>query len=136
MAAAAAAMWCGLFACLHLFWALGGSIGLASSAGHDLAERRPVSFVIFGLFGVALCLHLGIAVIAITQSARIARRWRHAAAVLLAVVGVGLAIRVWPWNYFSLRTPVGCGRALGPWRLTGALSSGTHGSLSEVRSSS
>ncbi len=93
MAAAAAAMWCGLFACLHLFWALGGSIGLASSAGHDLAERRPVSFGLFGLFGVALCLHLGIAVIAITQSARIARRRRYAAAVLLAVVGVGLAIR-------------------------------------------
>ncbi len=86
-------MWCGLIACLHLFWALGGLIGLASSAGHDLAERRPVSFIIFGLFGVALCLLIGIAVIAITQSARIARRWRHAAAVLLAVVGVGVAIR-------------------------------------------
>jgi hypothetical protein len=91
--AAAAAVWCGAFACLHLFWALGGSIGLASSAGYDLAERRPTSFVIFGLFGVAMFLVVGIGVIAATQSSRIAERWRHAATVLVAVVGVGLAIR-------------------------------------------
>jgi hypothetical protein len=93
VAAAAAAVWCGAFACLHLFWALGGSIGLASSAGYDLAERRPTSFVIFGLFGVAMCLVVGIGVIAVTQSSRMAERWRHAATVLVAVVGVGLAIR-------------------------------------------
>jgi len=96
VAAAAAAVWCGAFAFLHLFWALGGSIGLASSAGYDLAERRPTSFVIFGLFGlfgVAMCLVVGIGVIAVTQSSRIAERWRHTATVLVAVVGVGLAIR-------------------------------------------
>jgi len=86
-------MWCGLFACLHLFWALGGSIGLASSAGPDLAERRPTSFVIFGLFGTALLLLSGIAVIAVACSPRAPRRWRHAAVLLLAVVGIGLAIR-------------------------------------------
>ncbi len=93
MAATAAATWCDLFACLHLFWAPGGSMGLASSAGQDLAERRPASFVIFGLFGVALLLLIGIAVIAVTQSRRAPRRWRHAATVLLAVVGVGLVLR-------------------------------------------
>jgi len=77
----------------HLFWAFGGSIGLASSAGYELAERRPTSFVVFGLFGVVMCLVVGIGVIAVTQSSRIAERWRHTAAVLVAVVGVGLAIR-------------------------------------------
>jgi len=51
------------------------------------------SFVIFGLVGVAMCLVVGVGVIAVTQSSRIAERWRHAATVLLAVVGVGLAIR-------------------------------------------
>ena len=74
VAAAAAAMWCGSFACLHLFWALGGSIGLASSAGRDLAGRRPASFVIFGLYGTAVLLGIGILTIAVTQSPRAARR--------------------------------------------------------------
>ena len=136
VAAAAAAVWCGAFACLHLFWALGGSIGLASSAGYDLAERRPTSFVIFGLFGVAMCLVVGIGVIAVTQSSRIAERWRHAATVLVAVVGVGLAIRGVSLEVLLAMNSAGCGRALGRWKLTGALSSGTRGSLWEVRSSS
>ncbi len=86
-------MSCGLFACLHLFWALGGSIGLASSAGPDLAERRPTSFIILGLFGTALLLLIGIAIIAVAYSPRAPRRWRHAAVSLLAVIGIGLAIR-------------------------------------------
>jgi len=93
VAAAAAAMWCGSFACLHLFWALGGSIGLASSAGHDLAVRRPASFVIFGLYGTALLLVIGILTIAVTQSPRAARRLRRAVTRLLAVVGVVLVLR-------------------------------------------
>jgi hypothetical protein len=93
VAAAAATMWCGSFACLHLFWALGGSFGLASSAGRDLAARRPASFVIFGLYGTAMLLVIGIAIIAVTQRPRAARRLRRAASVLLAVVGVGLVLR-------------------------------------------
>jgi hypothetical protein len=93
VAAAAAAMWCGSFACLHLFWALGGSIGLASSAGRDLAGRRPASFVIFGLYGTALLLVIGILTIAVTQSPRAARRLRRAVTLLLAVVGVVLVLR-------------------------------------------
>jgi len=68
-------------------------MGLASSAGQDLAEPRPASFVIVGLFGVALLLQIGISVIAVAQSRRVPRRWRHAATVLLTVVGVGLALR-------------------------------------------
>ncbi len=68
-------------------------MGLASSAGQDLAEHRPASFVIFGLIGVVLLLLIGISVIAVTQSRRVPSRWRHAATVLLAVVGVGLALR-------------------------------------------
>lgn len=93
MAAAAATMWCASFAGLHLFWALGGSVGLASSAGRDLAARRPASFVIFGLYGTALLLVVGILIIAVTQRPRVARRRRRAASVLLAVVGVGLVLR-------------------------------------------
>ncbi len=93
VAAVAAAMWCGSFACVHLFWALGGSMGLASSAGRDLAERRPASFVVLGLFGVALLLLVGIAVIAATQSPRGSERQRRAATALLGIVGLGLAIR-------------------------------------------
>jgi len=92
-AAAAATMWCGSFAGLHLFWALGGSVGLASSAGRDLAMRRPASFVIFGLYGTALLLVVGILIIAVTQRPQAARRLRRAASVLMAVVGVGLVLR-------------------------------------------
>ncbi|PZS01393.1 MAG: DUF3995 domain-containing protein [Pseudonocardiales bacterium] len=93
LAAAAAAIWCGSFACLHLFWALGGSFGLASSAGRGLAAGRPASFVIFGLYGAALLLVIGIALIAVTQRPQAVRRLRRAASALLAVVGVGLVLR-------------------------------------------
>ncbi|MDQ6848818.1 MAG: DUF3995 domain-containing protein [Actinomycetota bacterium] len=93
VASAAAATWCGSFACLHLFWALGGSTGLASSAGRDLAERRPASFVIFGLYGVALLLLIGIVIIASTRMPRAPGGRRRAAALLPVIVGAGLAIR-------------------------------------------
>lgn len=54
-----AACWCALFAALHVYWALGGDLGLAASAGPDLAARRPLWFVLFGLWGVALLLGAG-----------------------------------------------------------------------------
>ncbi|WP_197285040.1 DUF3995 domain-containing protein [Sciscionella sediminilitoris] len=54
-----AALWCLLFAALHLFWALGGALGLASSAGAELASRRPAWFVLGGLWGVAAVLLIG-----------------------------------------------------------------------------
>ncbi|MFI6097449.1 DUF3995 domain-containing protein [Lentzea sp. NPDC051213] len=55
----AAASWCLLFAALHVFWALGGTVGLAESAGADLATQRPAWFVLGGLWGVALVLLVG-----------------------------------------------------------------------------
>ena len=48
-----------IFAALHVYWAAGGSFGLAESAGRDLATRRPTAFVLFGLWGVALLLLIG-----------------------------------------------------------------------------
>jgi Protein of unknown function (DUF3995) len=54
-----AAAWCVLFAVLHMYWAVGGSVGLASSAGADLAARRPWWFVLGGLWAVALMLLVG-----------------------------------------------------------------------------
>jgi hypothetical protein len=43
-----------VFAAVHVYWAAGGNAGLASSAGHALATRRPLSFVLLGLWGIAL----------------------------------------------------------------------------------
>lgn len=51
--------WCVLFAALHVYWAAGGALGLASSAGVDLATRRPWWFVLGGLWGVAAVLLAG-----------------------------------------------------------------------------
>lgn len=53
-------LWCVLFAALHIYWALGGDDGLASSAGADLAAHRPLWFVLLGLWGTALLLIGGV----------------------------------------------------------------------------
>src|SRR4051794_40838379 len=56
-----AACWSVILAAVHFFWALGGSLGLAESAGARLASERPLSFVAFGLWGVgALLLAAGV----------------------------------------------------------------------------
>ena len=91
--ARAAVLWCALFAGLHLFWALGGSLGLASSAGADLATRRPTGFVAFGLYGVALLLLLGVALLAGLLRARASDPRRRVLAALVAVIGVVLLVR-------------------------------------------
>ncbi|GGF35012.1 hypothetical protein GCM10011519_05580 [Marmoricola endophyticus] len=91
-AAPCAALWCATFAGLHLFWAFGGSAGLASSAGRDLAARRPTWFVVFGLYGVALVLLVGVGLIA-TASATQLGRWRRLVVALLSVVGLLLLLR-------------------------------------------
>lgn len=44
-----AAGWAAAFAVLHVYWALGGSAGLAGSAGEQLATERPGWFVAVGL---------------------------------------------------------------------------------------
>jgi hypothetical protein len=64
--AVGAAAWCAIFAAVHLFWAVGGTAGLASSAG-QLAERRPAGFVVFGLFGVGALLLVGIALVMVAS---------------------------------------------------------------------
>lgn len=88
----AAATWCVAFALLHLFWALGGSFGLASSAGPSLAHRRPTSFVVFGLYGGAAILLVGGAVLLVTDVTPASRR-RTTAVILLFGVGVVLVLR-------------------------------------------
>ena len=89
--ARAAAACATLFAALHVFWALGGSFGLAGSAGRELAEQRPVWFVLGGLWGVAALLlvaaALGMAL------ARTEPQPRLAVVVLGAAVGLLLLLR-------------------------------------------
>lgn len=55
----AASAWSLSFAGLHLYWAAGGGVGLAASAGAELARTRPAWFVATGLWGVAGVLILG-----------------------------------------------------------------------------
>jgi len=52
----AAAGWSMVFAAVHLYWELGGAVGLAESAGADLADERPTWFVAGGLYGMAVLL--------------------------------------------------------------------------------
>ncbi|GIE67137.1 DUF3995 domain-containing protein [Actinoplanes palleronii] len=54
-----AAAWAVAFAGLHFFWGLGGDLGLAVSAGPDLAAERPAWFVAGGLWGVGLLCLIG-----------------------------------------------------------------------------
>ena len=84
----AAAAWAGLFAALHLFWAAGGALGLAESAGRELAAERPLWFVAAGLYGVALALvaAAGLGVL-LARSPLIGR-----AGWLLPLLGAGVAV--------------------------------------------
>lgn len=91
--AVGAAAWCAVFAAVHLFWAVGGAAGLASSAGRDLAERRPAGFVVFGLFGVAALLLVGIALVMVASGGIASEPLSRLAGVLVAVVGIALVIR-------------------------------------------
>jgi Protein of unknown function (DUF3995) len=88
-----AVAWCCVFAAVHLFWAVGGSTGLASSAGTDLAARRPTAFVILGLWGVAGSLLLtAVGIVAVgtrRQDSRVAR----VGAWTVALAGSGLLVR-------------------------------------------
>ncbi len=83
----AAAGWSGLFAAVHLFWALGGSTGLAESAGTELAEDRPAWFTALGLYGVAALLLVagGVGVALGRGAVLLRRRW------LLPLLGAGVA---------------------------------------------
>jgi Protein of unknown function (DUF3995) len=83
-----AAGWAVLFAAVHVFWALGGSAGLASSAGTELAAERPDWFVVVGLWGVAALL-LVAAALGVALARAPARR-----ALVLAGGAVGLLLLV------------------------------------------
>lgn len=89
----ATATWCALFAALHLYWALGGRKGLASSAGHDLAERRPAGFVVFGLYGVALLLIAGIVLLVVAGGWGGSRKWSRRATAVVGLLSVVLLLR-------------------------------------------
>ncbi|WP_018681796.1 DUF3995 domain-containing protein [Actinokineospora enzanensis] len=87
----AAATWCTVFALLHLYWALGGSLGLAVSAGPTLAANRPTWFVLAGLWGVAALLLLG-AVFTLALSHWRPRGYLRRAATLLGYLIGGLLL--------------------------------------------
>ena len=83
----AAAGWAVVFALVHLYWALGGSVGLAESAGRRLAAERPTAFVLGGLYGVALVLLAATVIgIALARGHSTGRGRR-----LLPLVGAGVA---------------------------------------------
>ncbi len=88
-----AAAWALLFALLRVYWAVGGSRLLASSAGPALAENRPTWFVVLGLWGVAVVLLAGAALeVTIARhliGGRAARPW----AFLSCLVGACLLVR-------------------------------------------
>lgn len=91
--AVGAATWCAVFAAVHLFWAVGGSTGLASAAGPDLATDRPAVFVVFGLYGVAALLLAGIALIMAAVGGMGSVRLSRVANAVVTVVGGSLVIR-------------------------------------------
>jgi Protein of unknown function (DUF3995) len=88
-----AVAWCSVFAAVHVFWALGGSVGLASSAGTELAARRPAVFVLAGLWGVAGLLLAGAAVIFLAATVQLSRPLRRISAWVIGVTGAVLALR-------------------------------------------
>jgi hypothetical protein len=88
-----AVIWCTAFAAVHIFWVLGGQTGLASSAGPSLAARRPTSFVVFGLWGVAIIL-LAAALLALWATRYpLSPTWLRVARVAAALVAIALLLR-------------------------------------------
>ncbi|MEV4240713.1 MULTISPECIES: DUF3995 domain-containing protein [unclassified Nocardia] len=92
-AVVAAVFWSCVFAAVHLFWALGGSVGLASSAGSDLAARRPPMFVAAGLWGVAVVLLADAAFVGVAAAVNMPRRWRWVMAWMIGLAGLVLLAR-------------------------------------------
>lgn len=101
-------------AAAHLFWAVGGSAGLASSAGDDLAARRPAAFVILGLWGVAgslLLVAIGIVAVGTRQRhSRVARL----GAWTIGVIGAGLFVRGIALEVLLATDTAGIRAAVGP----------------------
>jgi hypothetical protein len=78
---------------LHVFWALGGSAGLASSAGAELAARRPTAFVVLGLWGVAALLLAAAVVVGVAVSAQLSPRLRRILGWLIGAAGLVMVAR-------------------------------------------
>ncbi len=88
-----AAAWALLFASLHVFWALGGSWLLATSAGSSLAGDRPTWFVVLGLWGVAVVLLAGAALGLALARPRTSGRGPRLGAFLSCLAGACLLLR-------------------------------------------
>jgi hypothetical protein len=88
-----ACAWCVIFAAVHLYWATGGDAGLASSAGTALATRRPLSFVLSGLWGTALLLLMGAVLSAGLAHWRLHGGLRRGTAILGWLAGTVLVAR-------------------------------------------
>jgi hypothetical protein len=86
-------LWCLIFAAVHVFWALGGEVGLASSAGARLAAQRPELFVVFGLWGVAAVLAGGALLAGYASWFALGARALRVLRVLALVVAFGLMLR-------------------------------------------
>ncbi|MDT0274828.1 DUF3995 domain-containing protein [Blastococcus goldschmidtiae] len=86
-----AACWAALFAVVHFYWGLGGSLGLATSAGEELADERPAWFVAGGLWGVGVLLLAGTGLaVALARERSTGRRRRRL--LLLGGAGVGVLL--------------------------------------------
>jgi hypothetical protein len=133
-----AAGWASVFAGVHLFWALGGSAGLASSAGSRLARDRPGWFVVAGLWGVGGMLVMGafLGVALARARPRPPPRMRRllvpagaGAAVLLCVraIGIELLMLVGAYDGNAAITPAQRHWTLmlwNPWFLAGGVAFG------------
>ncbi len=86
-------VWCAAFGVVHVFWALGGETGLASSAGARLATTRPASFVVFGLWGVAVILTGGALLAGRAVWCALGARWLRVLRAVAAVIGIVLVLR-------------------------------------------
>lgn len=105
--ACAAVVWCLIFAALHVFWAAGGTMGLAVSAGAELARRRPAWFVLGGLWGVAALLLVAAAVAASMAHPPGSPRVRRVVRAAGWLVVVLLALRAVPTLIQDLLTESG-----------------------------
>lgn len=109
-----ACAWCVIFAVVHLYWAMGGDAGLASSAGAELAARRPWGFVLFGLWGTALVLLVGAAYGIGLAYARPRGGLRRGMVVLGLMAGAALVVRGLLLEIVLLTGAGGVASAMGP----------------------
>ncbi|BCJ35645.1 hypothetical protein Athai_31480 [Actinocatenispora thailandica] len=114
MIVAATVVWCCVFAAVHAFWALGGGVGLASSAGAQLATRRPLWFVLLGLWGTAVLLLAGAGLAGWSAVVASSPRWRRAGTGTIALVGVVLLVRAVAVESALLANVGGVRTAAGP----------------------